>query len=47
VATGARGFEALGISPVAADALLPEYLWRFRPSGQYAALKETARNLRG
>jgi NADH dehydrogenase len=46
-APGARGFEALGIAPIAIDTLLPEYLWRFRPSGQYAALKETARNLRG
>jgi NADH dehydrogenase len=46
-AASARGFDALGISPVAIDTLLPEYLWRFRPSGQYAALKETARNLRG
>jgi NADH dehydrogenase len=42
----ARGFDALGISPAAMEAILPDYLWRFRPSGQYAALKETARNLR-
>jgi NADH dehydrogenase len=27
-------------------AVLPDYLWRFRPSGQYAAIKASARNLR-
>ena len=30
----------------ALKALLPEYLWRFRPSGQYAAIKDSAKNLR-
>ena len=46
VAEGAQGFEALGISPTALGSVLPEYLWRFRPSGQYDAIKESARNLR-
>jgi len=46
VAPGARGFEELGIVPTAMGTVLPEYLWRFRPSGQYAAIKESARNLR-
>ncbi|WP_147112053.1 complex I NDUFA9 subunit family protein [Tateyamaria sp. syn59] len=46
VADDARGFEALGIKPVAMSSVLPEYLWRFRPSGQYDAIKESARNLR-
>ena len=27
-------------------AVLPEYLWRYRPSGQYAAIKDSAKNLR-
>ena len=40
------GFAELGIAPTAMEAVLPEYLWRFRPSGQYAAIKESARNLR-
>ena len=30
----------------AMDAVLPDYLWRFRPSGQYDAIKASARNLR-
>lgn len=46
VTTGARGFAALGIAPTAMAAVLPDYLWRFRPSGQYAAITASARNLR-
>ena len=46
VSEGAQGFDALGIRPVAAEAVLPDYLWRFRPSGQYDAIKESAKNLR-
>jgi NADH dehydrogenase len=46
VSPGALGLAALGIEPTAMEAILPEYLWRFRPSGQYEAIKESARNLR-
>ena len=46
VSPGARGFADLGISPVAMDAVLPDYLWRYRPSGQYAAIKASAKNLK-
>ncbi|MCA1774737.1 MAG: complex I NDUFA9 subunit family protein [Loktanella sp.] len=46
VADDAQGFAAFGIEPVAMEAVLPDYLWRFRPSGQYAAIKESAKNLR-
>lgn len=46
VADGAKGFADLGIEPVAMSSVLPEYLWRFRPSGQYDAIKESAKNLR-
>ncbi len=46
VADGAQGFAALGIQPSAMEAVLPEYLWRYRPSGQYAAIKDSAKNLR-
>ena len=47
VAGGDRpGFDALGIAPTAMEAVLPQYLWRFRPSGQYAEIKDSARNLR-
>jgi NADH dehydrogenase len=46
VGEGAKGFAEVGIDPVAMEAILPDYLWRFRPSGQYAAIKESARNLK-
>lgn len=46
VADGAKGFADLGITPVSLEAVLPDYLWPYRPSGQYAAIKASARNLR-
>lgn len=46
VADGAKGFADLGIQPVAMASVLPDYLWRFRPSGQYDAIKQSAQNLR-
>lgn len=46
VSDGARGFDSLGIEPVTMDAILPEYLWRFRTGGQYEAITESAKNLR-
>jgi len=46
VSEGARGFADLGIKPTATEAVLPDYLWRFRPGGQYDAIKESAKNLR-
>lgn len=46
VSEGAKGFEDLGIRPTNMAAILPDYLWRFRPSGQYDAIKESAKNLR-
>jgi NADH dehydrogenase len=46
VAPGARGLSDLGIVPTAIDSVLPDYLWRFRPSGQYDAIKASAKNLR-
>ena len=46
VASGSRGFADLGISPVAVETVLPDDLWRFRPAGQYEAIKESAKNLR-
>lgn len=46
VSEEAKGLPELGISPTSMDAILPEYLWPFRPSGQYTAIKESARNLR-
>lgn len=46
VGTETKRFSDLGISPVSLEAVLPDYLWRYRPSGQYAAIKDSAKNLR-
>ncbi len=46
VSDDAQGFDALGIRPATMATILPDYLWRFRPSGQYDAIKESAKNLR-
>lgn len=46
VAEGAKGFADLGIRPVTIGSVLPDYLWKFRPSGQYDALMQSAKNLR-
>jgi len=43
---GAKTFSDLGIVPTAAPAVIGEYLWRFRPSGQYEAMTASAKNLR-
>jgi NADH dehydrogenase len=36
VGTGAPGLAELGVAPTALEAILPTYLYRFRPGGQYA-----------
>ena len=46
VSEKAKGFETLNIDPLDMGSILPEYLWRYRPSGQYDAIKDSAKNLR-
>ncbi|MEM8978084.1 MAG: complex I NDUFA9 subunit family protein [Pseudomonadota bacterium] len=46
VSKGAKGLADLGIDPMSMESVLPEYLWRFRPSGQYAEIKNSAKNLK-
>jgi uncharacterized protein YbjT (DUF2867 family) len=36
VAKGAKSFKDLGIIPVAVEAIVPGYLWRYRKGGQFA-----------
>jgi uncharacterized protein YbjT (DUF2867 family) len=46
VSEGAKTLVDLGIAATSMDAVLEDYLWRFRPSGQYAEITESAKNLR-
>ena len=46
VAPGAKTLADLGITATDYASVVPEYLWRYRPSGQYAAIKESAKNLK-
>lgn len=46
VGTDVGMFEDLGIKPAAMAAILPEYLWRFRPNGQYDEMMEAAKRLK-
>ncbi len=46
VAPGARTLADLGITATSFAGVIPEYLWRYRPSGQYAAIKDSAKNLK-
>ncbi|MBW0158213.1 complex I NDUFA9 subunit family protein [Sedimentimonas flavescens] len=46
VSEGAKSFADLGIKPTPLGAVLPDYLWRFRPHGQYDAIQASAKNMR-
>lgn len=41
-----KTFADLDIEPTALDAVLPDYLWPYRPSGQFAEIKDSAKNMR-
>ena len=45
VSEAAKSFADLDIDPTPASAVIEDYLWRFRPSGQYDAIKASAKNL--
>ena len=46
VSADAKGFADLGIEPATLESILPDYLWKFRPSGQYDDIQNSADNLR-
>ncbi|MBO9448459.1 complex I NDUFA9 subunit family protein [Ruegeria sp. R14_0] len=46
VSADAKGFADLGIEPATLESILPDYLWKFRPSGQYDDIQNSANNLR-
>jgi uncharacterized protein YbjT (DUF2867 family) len=45
VAPGAKTLADLGIEATNLASVIPEYLWRYRVSGQYAAIRDSAKNL--
>lgn len=47
VGEGKMGFADLGIEPTAMEAVLDDYLWPYRPGGQYSDIKASAEHLRG
>jgi len=46
VSGDAKGLADLGIEPTPAGAIMPEYLWRYRPRGQYDVIAQSAGYLR-
>ena len=46
VSEQANGFEKFSVDPLDMGSILPEYLWRYQRSGQYDAIKDSAKNLR-
>ncbi len=46
VSKDAKGFADLDIQPKAMDAMLPDYLWRFRVGGEFADITASAKNLK-
>lgn len=46
VSKGAKGFTDLDIQPTSMDAVLADYLWVYRPSGQFAEIMDSAKNLK-
>jgi NADH dehydrogenase len=46
VSDGVKTLADLGIRPVTVASVLPEYLWKYRPNGQYDELTASAKNLR-
>ena len=46
VASKAKTLATLGIKATGLDSVIPEYLWCYRPAGQYSAIKDSAKNLK-
>ena len=46
VSEGAQTLADLGIEPTAAESVIGEYLYAYRPYGQYDAITESAANLK-
>ncbi|QIE55535.1 complex I NDUFA9 subunit family protein [Pikeienuella piscinae] len=47
VAEGASGLAELGVAPISVGSVIGEYLYSYRPKGQYDAITESAARLKG
>ncbi len=46
VADGVKTFADLGVTPTAMEAVLEDYLYCYRPNGQYTAITDSGKNLK-
>ena len=46
VTPGAKGLADLGITPTTHQAVFGDYMWRYRPAGQFTAIRDSAKNLK-
>jgi NADH dehydrogenase len=46
VTEGRKSFKDLGIHPTTMELVVEDYLWPYRPSGQYNVIKESAERLK-
>lgn len=46
VSSDAKGLSDLGIEPTLMDTVTPNYLWRYRPAGQFDDIRDSAKNLK-
>jgi uncharacterized protein YbjT (DUF2867 family) len=46
VSEGRKSFDDLGIHPTAMELVIEDYLWPYRPSGQYNVIRESADKLK-
>lgn len=42
----AKGLADLNITPTSLEAIMPNYLWRYRPDGQFDDIRDSAKNLK-
>ncbi|MEM8753454.1 MAG: complex I NDUFA9 subunit family protein, partial [Pseudomonadota bacterium] len=46
VGDGAKGFAELGVNPASVESIVGEYLYAYRPYGQYDAITESAAKIK-
>jgi uncharacterized protein YbjT (DUF2867 family) len=46
VSPGAKGLTDLGVTATPYESVFGDYLWRYRPAGQFTAIRDSAKNLK-